>query len=151
MNEFTQQELSYFVNREVIACQTSLVNKLLSESILCYEDIENEYIDHSDRICEIEERIEAINDDIERETISEQAGQSEIDKLEDEKSDLEKEQDEPQEIFEWWLVTDFLAHKLKEHGEPILDTDYGTWWGRTTTGQAIFLDSVISSIYNDLQ
>ena len=53
---------------------------------------------------------------------------------------------EPQEIYEWWIVDSWLLGKLKEHGEHILCTEYGSWWGRTCTGQAIFLDEVISEI-----
>ena len=29
---------------------------------------------------------------------------------------------------------------MKNQDEPILETDLGTWWGRTCTGQAIYLD-----------
>lgn len=57
---------------------------------------------------------------------------------------------EPKEIFEWWLVSDWLLKKLERHGEPILKTDWGGWWGRTCTGQAISLDGVIEDIYMDL-
>ncbi|WP_367389062.1 hypothetical protein [Lewinella sp. LCG006] len=53
---------------------------------------------------------------------------------------------QPQEIFEWWLVSDWLASKLKEFEEPVLDCDYGTWWGRTCTGQAISMDWIIRRI-----
>jgi len=53
------------------------------------------------------------------------------------------ETDEYQEIFNG---ANWLADKLKEHQEPILDNDYGTWWGRTCTGQAIKMDSVIEDI-----
>jgi hypothetical protein len=56
------------------------------------------------------------------------------------------ETDEYQEVFEWWAISNWLAEKLKEHQEPILDNDYGTWWGRTCTGQAIKMDSVIEDI-----
>ena len=56
------------------------------------------------------------------------------------------ETDEYQEIFEWWAISNWLADKLKEHKEPILDNDYGTWWGRTCTGQAIKMDAVIEDI-----
>jgi len=56
--------------------------------------------------------------------------------------------DEPeaQEIFEWWVISEWFAEKLEEQGEPILRNDYGTWWGRTCTGQAILLDYVIDKI-----
>lgn len=55
------------------------------------------------------------------------------------------------EIFEWWIVTDYLASKLENKGEVILDDVHGlTIWGRTCTGQAIYLDSVIEEITNDI-
>ncbi len=47
------------------------------------------------------------------------------------------------EIFEWWAVSCWLAGKLSEHGEVVLENEY---WGRQTTGQAISNDSVIESI-----
>jgi hypothetical protein len=59
------------------------------------------------------------------------------------------EDNEPQEIFEWWLCSDWLLEKLEQQGEPILKTPWGTWWGRTTMGQAIALDAVISKIYEE--
>ena len=55
-----------------------------------------------------------------------------------------------QEIYEWWVVSKWLAKKLQDQGEPIIENDYGIWWGRTTTGQAIFLDAVIERIYNEV-
>lgn len=58
--------------------------------------------------------------------------------------------DEPQEILEWWIITDYLAGKLKELGEPILDTDNGVYWGRCTSGQAISIDGVIRNIVKSL-
>ena len=59
-------------------------------------------------------------------------------------------EEEPQEIFEYWLVTSWLAKKLRQHGEPILDNDYGIWWGRTSSGQSITMDWVIQEIAKDL-
>ena len=61
---------------------------------------------------------------------------------------IEDEQEEMQEVFEWWACNDWLIEKLKEQGEPILETDYGSWWGRTCSGQAIKLDSVIEAIFS---
>ncbi|MDL2320111.1 hypothetical protein LJC45_03150 [Alistipes sp. OttesenSCG-928-B03] len=50
------------------------------------------------------------------------------------------------EVLEWWLVTEWLAEQLKEQGEVIID-DYGCyWWGRQTSGQAIYMDAVIAEI-----
>jgi len=58
----------------------------------------------------------------------------------------DEETDEYQEIFEWWAISNWLSNRLREHNEPILDNDYGTWWGRTTTGQAIAMDYAMEKI-----
>ena len=52
------------------------------------------------------------------------------------------------EVFEHWIVSDWLADKLTEHGEKV-DKDFAglTVWARTTTGQAIYADAVIERIY----
>ena len=55
---------------------------------------------------------------------------------------------EYKEIFEWWAVSEWLLKRLREHGEPVLDCAEGRWWGRTTTGQAVYLDSVIMDVVN---
>ena len=50
------------------------------------------------------------------------------------------------DILEWWLVDSWLAERLKQQGEVVIE-EYGCyWWGRSTSGQAICLDSVIQSI-----
>jgi hypothetical protein len=55
------------------------------------------------------------------------------------------------EIYEHWIVSDWLADRLEERGERV-DKDFAglTIWGRTTTGQAIFLDAVIQDIYSEM-
>ena len=53
---------------------------------------------------------------------------------------------EPQDIMEWWAVTEWLANHLIDIGEPVLDSDYGVWWGRTCSGQAIDMDGTIQRI-----
>lgn len=59
--------------------------------------------------------------------------------------------DDCKEIYEWWVVSDWLAEQLEKHGEAMLINDYGTWWGRTCFGQAIYLDSVIEEIWDEIQ
>jgi hypothetical protein len=55
------------------------------------------------------------------------------------------------EIYEHWIVSDWLASKLEQRGEVIERDFYGlTIWGRACTGQAILLDDVICSIYDEL-
>jgi hypothetical protein len=55
------------------------------------------------------------------------------------------------EVFEHWIVSDWLADKLAEKGEKV-DKDFAglTVWARTTTGQGIASDSVIEAIVADL-
>lgn len=52
------------------------------------------------------------------------------------------------EVYEHWIVSDWLASQLAAHGEKV-DRDFAglTVWARTTTGQAIYADSVIERIY----
>lgn len=54
--------------------------------------------------------------------------------------------DSDDEIFEWWLVSPYLADELKEQGEIVIDALGCYWWGRTTSGQAIYMDSAIQKI-----
>lgn len=50
------------------------------------------------------------------------------------------------EVMEWWLIDSWLAERLKREGEVIIE-EYGCfWWGRLTSGQAIYMDSVIQRI-----
>lgn len=65
-----------------------------------------------------------------------------------EANDLEPYQ---REVFEHWIVSDWLADKLIEHGEKV-DKDFAglTVWARTTTGQGIASDSVIERICAEL-
>ena len=56
--------------------------------------------------------------------------------------------DENSEIMEWWLVTPYMAELLKEKGEVILSDYDCCWWGRQTSGQALYMDGVIQEIAN---
>jgi len=66
---------------------------------------------------------------------------------------IEGTEDEPEyeEIFEHWIVSEYLADRLEEKGESITRNFYGfTIWGRSCTGQAISMDYVIGKIYEEL-
>ena len=58
------------------------------------------------------------------------------------------DEDYPEEALEHWLVSDWLGKRLLEQGEMVIDFMGLTIWGRTTSGQAICIDSVIEDIYN---
>lgn len=54
------------------------------------------------------------------------------------------------EALEHWLVSNWLADRLMDKGEMVVKDFYGlTIWGRSTSGQAIFLDCVIQEIFQD--
>lgn len=63
----------------------------------------------------------------------------------------EAEEDEySRDILEWWAISERLATRLRMHNEALIDNEYGTWWGRTTSGQAIYMDSVIEAIAEEV-
>lgn len=55
------------------------------------------------------------------------------------------------DVYEHWIISEWLADKLEAKGERI-DRDFAglTVWGRTTTGQAIYMDHVIREIVREL-
>lgn len=73
---------------------------------------------------------------------------NQIEDIKKEVSEIEDLDGEYIEVYEWWMVSSWLAEKLEEKGEIIIDSE--CIWGRRTTGQAIFLDYVISEICEDL-
>ena len=72
-----------------------------------------------------------------------------IEDIEDEIYDVENLDCEYVEVYEWWIVSGWLADKLEEKGEVVISGE--NIWGRRTTGQAILLDFVISDICNDMK
>lgn len=50
------------------------------------------------------------------------------------------------DALEFWVVSEWLAKDLIAHGERVLDTNIGSVWARTCSGQAIYADGVIQSI-----
>ena len=47
---------------------------------------------------------------------------------------------------EWWAVSKWLADKLIECGHPVLDCEFGYWYGRTESGQHLRYDSGINKV-----
>lgn len=142
--EPTQRQLDDFVSREVYICQTSLVEELLNLDdplvSISWDDIVNSTFKACDKC----------GGDLIKDTEAHNSPYT-CDMCEDKvAADQADNRLEPAEIFEWWIVSDWLADKLEVHGEPILKSDYGTWWGRTCSGQAISMDSVIEDIYKEL-
>ena len=54
----------------------------------------------------------------------------------------------PQEVYEWWIVSNWMMEKLRARGEVVIP--HLNIWGRTCTGQAILLDGVVSRICKEM-
>ncbi len=141
--KLTERELQQCVNNHVYISQSALVQDLLTKNIFEIEDIQNLSIPNpqslKQRIKEMKETDEI--DDVKKDVPDEDYIKYATEECEANGNMIE------QEIFEWYAVSDWLAKQLKEHNEPVLENDYGTWWGRTCTGQAIAMDSVIEDIF----
>ncbi len=141
-----------FVKREVLACMSFEIeavlkayNDGLSEDLPSFDDIVNLYEYRCKECGHAVQDIGALeveNQDDPSTTafICPNCGDS-----------TEEEWDsEPQDILEWWLITEWLAEKLEAQGEPVLEWGNNHYWGRTCSGQAILLDGVITSICRDM-
>ena len=63
----------------------------------------------------------------------------------------EDEEETMQDIYSWYRVSDWLCNKLAEYQEPVYrDNDNYCYWGRTTYGQAIYMDYVMIRIAEDV-
>jgi len=98
---------------------------------------------------ELQEEIERLNELVSDEEDKDIPNLEMITVISDEIEELEKLESDPQEIYEWWFVSDFLCRKLEELGHPVIE-DYNIW-GRCTSGQAILLDYAISKICFDME
>lgn len=154
INELTE----LYITREILCCDSMLISDLLSSysrehetnnavDAFSYDNITNAY-DYSDNrlLAHIEN-----NDDKEpiKQYLSDnnhisvrELSSNELREL----ADILDYDAEPQEIFEWYRVTEWLAKELEAVGEPILDNTYGYWWGRTCCGQMIIADDTIQQI-----
>ena len=110
------------VSNHVRSCQSMLVHELMEKEIL--------YPDHYENLFMSDERIKEYHN---------VSTDEEVEEIRNNGSDIN-------EVYEHWLVSDWLLEKLKEQEEPILETDYETWWGRTCSGQAIKLDYNIQEL-----
>lgn len=142
-NETRHRQLEQFVGSEVFYCVSHLVSELTSKAEH-FPDYEEDLLDawHAPLTeGDYREAVECHDLDIgDCETWEEACELHDIDLSEYRR-----------EVFEHWIVSDWLANRLEEHGERVLRDFFGlTVWGRTCTGQAISLDGVIGQIYAEL-
>lgn len=138
MMSFNKQEkIRTFVEKEVYTCQSMLVDEALKREIFSFDDVIN--------LCRpFDGKLISPNK-------CQTCGVGAV-CLDSETGNCEEcftDNQEQQEIYEWWIVSGWLEFKLKMHGEPILSNEYGSWWGRCSSGQAIYIDSVIEEIYDE--
>jgi len=146
--------IEHMIARDLRACQSALVSALLesaqahggNDDLACAFDsdqIENIY---SDASCWTIKRCREYLDDYADGANCYPSDRKDVRAWRDAVRDYAQ----PAEIFEWWLIGDSMAaDALRELGQPILDNDFGTWWGRTCTGQAVALDPTFWAIYQD--
>ena len=119
----TMQDITRnFIDRHILACQSFLVSELMKKEVISMEDYINFY--KSDETIKSEYDVKT---------------EKEIQKIRDNGEDM-------QEVFEHWLCSDWFINQMKNQNEPILEADIGTWWGRTCTGQSIYLDHNIQEL-----
>jgi len=127
-----------FVNREVYTCFSYEMDNILNASMQLsktdlptWEDIENFYT-RPEECYSCGQDISNIEDDTCPNC--------------NEYIDMEM-----QEIFEWWIISEFLYNKLRKKGYCVLDWGNNYYWGRCCTGQAILLDTSISYICEEME
>ncbi len=126
------------IEKELRACQTSLVEDCLKVKLFLCEDIVNLYRPFDGKLLKPSV---CVNCKASYPCLDSENGLCQL--CFDDKPEL-------QEIYEWWLVTEWFSTKLMMEGKPVLKNEYGTWWGRCTTGQAVSLDDVIQQLYDNL-
>lgn len=154
------------VEREDFLCQSSLVSAILDKydsDLFTWDDLsggESYNVELSsgwwegnenERNAKIEELRDALVYDDETGDVFPLNPALTVDDIENDISLLENADSNPPEVFEWWLCSNWMIDRLKQEGEAILETDFGSWWGRQTTGQAILLDGCISRICFDME
>ena len=146
-----------FVRREVYACISDMAEYLFSydgDKYADWDEWENLYITHCPECGEVVDEWKEIDETDVEHIISDEIANEYMDygvKCPHCDAIHEEEPEaEPQEIYEYWIVSSWLGEKLREKGEPVLERGGGWIWGRTCTGQAILLDNVISEICYDM-
>ena len=88
-----------------------------------------------------DDEIETIDHDIDCDAHS--GGDCSYDCYDEYVSDFDSE---PKEIYQWFIVSTWLANRLREIDQPVLDYMGLELWGRTCCGQGIALDGTFQNI-----
>lgn len=153
-NSIKNQDIkAKFVGMHVYSCVNQMVEYILKQddyenAPFTYEDIDNYYVYNTESFGELSE--EEKDDKIqELECDLENAEEEDKEEIEGQICELENCDSEPQEIYQWFMVSEFLLNKLSERGHCVIDSE--NLWGRSCCGQAILLDHVISQICEEME
>ena len=125
-NGIVQNITDEFIKPHIKYCQSHLIHDMEQK------DIEGFSLDYVENLY------------YSKKEILENYGNDEEEMTEEEIEDLIY--DNPKEIFEWYLISDWFLERLKEINEPYIENDYGDYWGRCCTGQAICLDYTVQKL-----
>jgi len=128
-NGIVQDITRIFITPHIYRNQSSLINHLQENFVegFNFDDIENLYMTDS----EILKYFGSYDEDM--------SDQELIDEARNNGEDMN-------EIFEWYLISDWFLERLREINEPIIENNYGDYWGRCCTGQSIYLDHNIQEL-----
>ena len=128
-NEIVQDITQNFIQDHIYRNQSSLITHLQENFVegFNFDDIENLYMTDKEILYLYSDLNDLVTD------------QELIDEVRNNGEDMN-------EIFEWYLVSDWFLNRLREINEPVIDNDYGEYWGRCCTGQAICLDHNIQEL-----
>lgn len=157
-----------YVQRNVYCCQTALVEQFLKtfsfDNIknldhLCVENengeehcfiqdqMDQELVRVGDAISQAEEAVrflEAQDKDVSH-------AHTDLENLKEYNLRLHTTDWETREVLEWWVVSRAMEAALTKLGHVFLVNEFGTWWGRTISGQAISIDCDIRKIVMELE
>jgi hypothetical protein len=138
------------IRNEVLACQTGLVEHLLSrsdepEAHLSWDDAAN----LTRPVCPCCSEDTLLDEDSSPDPIKDKDGVPYDYRCTSCGEFFDDPEHEPQDVLEWWLVSSYLATELEERGEPIATDGHSCWWGRTCSGQSILLDGIMQRIIGE--
>lgn len=144
--ERNQEICKQFVRRELGEQQFSLVDICRQHEIFTDNDIYNQWSRESQRANKLESERFTLLKQLEEDDCDIPNTLRQLDELDAEIGGLDATGDCEQEVLQWWTCTSWIAEKLIEKGEVVMDNNYGTWWGRSECGGEVYMDTVIRQI-----
>ena len=135
------------IDRVILKNQTALVDQMLNSDLVSFDDIENLYPNPED--WDIGKSIEWIQDNQGWDKELDREPEEEADDYQERLHQYIRDNGEPAEIFEWYLIDKNAADWFRNQDQVLLEAYGCVWWGRQTTGQSIQVDSVPYDIYQD--